>query len=62
MSYDYGGPEFHEIIKHEQPGTGFWPILPINYNLASDVCGENYNLDLHELNPLMSAYCLSTGS
>ena len=27
MSHDYGGQEFHEkIVKHEQPGTGFWPF------------------------------------
>ena len=27
------------IIKHEQPGTGFWQIIPMimDYNLASDV-------------------------
>ena len=29
MSHDYGGPKFYRIVKHEQPGTGFWPMIPI---------------------------------
>ena len=27
-----GGPELYRIVKREQPGTGFWPILPITIN------------------------------
>ena len=48
MSHDYVGAIFHKITKYEQPGTGFLPIIPI-YNLASDICTENYNLDSQEL-------------
>ena len=29
MSHDYGGPKFYKIVKHEQPGTGFWPMISI---------------------------------
>ena len=25
-----GGPKNCEIVKHEQTGTGFWPIIPVN--------------------------------
>ena len=48
MSHDYGGPKFDKIFKHEQPGTGFWPIIPITI-WHQDNCGENYNLDLKGL-------------
>ena len=43
MSHDYDGPKFYKIVKHEQPGTGLADNP--HYNLASDICGENYNLD-----------------
>ena len=29
MSHDCGGPKVYKIVKHEQPGTGFWPIIAI---------------------------------
>ena len=25
----YGGPKLIKIIKHEQPGTEFWQIIPV---------------------------------
>ena len=28
MSHDDCEPNFYKIIKHEQPGTGFWPTIP----------------------------------
>ena len=29
MSHDCRGSKLYKIVKHEQPGTGFWPIIPI---------------------------------
>ena len=29
MSHDYIGPKVYKIVKHEQPGSGFRPIIPI---------------------------------
>ena len=28
-SHHYGGPRFYKVIKHEQPGNGFWPTIRI---------------------------------
>ena len=27
MSHEYGGPKFDKV-KHEQPGTEFWLLIP----------------------------------
>ena len=29
MSHNYGSPLFYNTIKHEQPGTGFLPVIPM---------------------------------
>ena len=29
LFHDYGGQEFYKFVKHEQPGTGFWPTISI---------------------------------
>ena len=29
MILEYGGQTYCKNVKHEQPGTGFWPIIPI---------------------------------
>ena len=29
MSNDYGGLTLYKIGKHDQSGTGYWPIIPI---------------------------------
>ena len=44
MSQYYSWPNVYSTIKHEQPGTGCLTNHS-HYNLASDVCGENYVLD-----------------
>ena len=36
MPPDYGGPELYKIVKHEQPSTGFWPIIPIT--ICNETC------------------------
>ena len=28
MPHDYGGPKCHDIVKQDQPCTGFWQIIP----------------------------------
>ena len=33
MPYDYGGPKLNKMVKHEQPGTGFWPIIPLQFGI-----------------------------
>ena len=35
MSHDYVGPKVYKVIKHEQPGTGFFANTP-HYNWTSD--------------------------
>ena len=48
MSHGYGWPKFYKIIK---TWTNWYWILANDpyYNLASDMCGQNYNLDAHSL-------------
>ena len=29
VTYDYGVPKFYKIVNHKQPGTGFWPWIPM---------------------------------
>ena len=54
MSYDFSGPKLYKIVKHEKTGK-YW-ILANNphYNLASDICGENYNFDSQRLKSNLS--------
>ena len=28
-THDYSGPKFDKTVKHNEPGTGFWPIIPV---------------------------------
>ena len=40
ISHDYGGPKYYKLVKHEPPGTGFWPKIPFTIWLQTFV-GEN---------------------
>ena len=42
MSDIAGRPEFSRIVKHKQPGTGIWPILPI-ITWHFGMCGHECN-------------------
>ena len=33
MSYGISGSMFNKIVKHEKPGTGFWPIISLKFGI-----------------------------
>ena len=47
MSREYGGPKLSKFVKMT---IWYWILAnEFHYNLASEVCGQNYNLDLQGL-------------
>ena len=57
MSQDYGGLKRLKIIKHDLSYKYWTSVKNRNYNLASDICGENYNLDSQGLSYICSTTC-----
>ena len=49
MTYN-GGPRFYNIVKHEEPGTGFWPSIPCDTQ-EQNWGFKGHNLNSEELSP-----------
>ena len=58
MSNDCGGPKFCKIVIYEQPGTGFWLIIPIKiWHQAYEGKITNWSLMLLVANLANTKWC-----